>query len=71
MNLKDILYDKMGGQYDYKLNDVYYQIYKFKSYWIVYETERTECGTPFDWIIVSCTGTLKEAKKQLQKHLSK
>ena len=38
IKLEEILTYKMGGQYDYKLDDTFYQIYKYKQYWIVYET---------------------------------
>ena len=70
INLKDIMWDKCSGQYDYKLNNTYYQLYKYNSYWVVYETEQIEHNTPHDWTVVNTCSTLKEAKESLVRHIS-
>ena len=71
IKLEEIITGKMAGQYDYKLNDTFYQIYKYEQYWIVYETVEIECGTPHDWAVVIHTNTLKEAKLELVKYINK
>ena len=72
IKLEEILTYKMGGQYDYKLDDTFYQIYKYKQYWIVYETSETEeLGTPCEWRVVIHTDTLKEAKLELINYINK
>ena len=71
IKLNDIQTNKMSGQYDYKLNDTFYQIYKDGLYWIVYETKETEGVTPCDWEVVIHTDTLKEAKLELVRYINK
>ena len=69
MKLNDLLYSKYKGEYTYKLFEIYFQIYKYKTNWIIYETEEVYCGTPFDWEVLSHCETLKEAKKELISHI--
>jgi len=71
IKLEEILVNKMSGQYDYKLDGTFYQLYKYKQNWIVYDTTITEFdGTPCDWTVLIFTDTLKEAKLELQSHLN-
>lgn len=66
IKLKEIQTSKVAGQYDYKLNDTYYQLYNYDNrYWVVYETEEIECDTPHDWRVIDTCSTLKEAKQIL------
>ena len=71
IKLEQIITKKMSGQYDYKLNDTFYQIYKYDQYWIVYDTKTCELGEPCDWEVVIYTDTLKEAKFELIKYINK
>ena len=66
-NLKDIATSKVSGQYDFKLNDTYYQLFNYYNrYWVVYETQETMYdGTPHDWMVIDTCSTLKEAKQIL------
>lgn len=71
IKLNEIMTNKMSGQYDYKLNDTFYQIYKYEQYWIVFETKEEEGGVPFDWRVISPAGTLKEAKLTLETYINR
>ena len=67
MKLNEILIDKHAGSYTYKLNNTYYNLYKYNSYWVVYETEDVDISgdviTPYDWMVLNSCATLKEAKE--------
>lgn len=67
--LQDFMWDKVAGQYDYKCGDTFYQIYKYKQYWIVYETEEHYEGTPENFDVLYHTSTLNDAKKVLEKSI--
>ncbi len=74
-NLNEIMWDKCQGQYDYKLGNTFYQIYKYNRSWIVYETEEFGYNldnqvTPYDWQVLEFCETLKEAKEVLIQHLN-
>ena len=71
--LEEILTDKMAGQYEYKLDDTFYQLYKYEQYWIVYKTKTCEIDskTPCEWTVVIHTNTLKEAKLELSNYINR
>ena len=72
INIKDIQTSKIAGEYDYKLNDTYYQLsYDCNKYWVVYETKETIHGTPHDWMVVNTCSTFKEAKEILSNYINK
>ena len=72
--LENIMWDSCPGQYDYKLDNTYYQLFKYGTGWVVYETEEyTNYNgqiTPHDWMVVDSCATLKEAKESLVSYLS-
>lgn len=71
MELNELLIDKCSGSYTYKLNNTYYNLYKYSSYWVVYETKEIENNTPFNWMVVDTCNTLKEAKEILNTIINK
>jgi len=74
IQLKNILCGKYSGQYDYELNNVFYQIYKYGGCWFVYETTEFDLDlkgnkTPYNWRVLGQCNTLKEGKTILLSHL--
>ena len=70
IKLKDLIWSKQAGQYDFIIDATYYQLYKYNSYWVVYETETVENNTPYNWAVLLTCSTLKEAKRILLSHIN-
>ena len=74
IKLNNILLNKCSGEYNYKLNNVFYQIYKYGGCWFVYETTEFDLDlhgneTPYNWNVLGKCNTLKEGKTILLSHL--
>ena len=52
--MNELLINKRAGNYTYKHNNIYYNLYNYNNkYWVLYETEEVEkdlngCDTPFN-----------------------
>ena len=75
--MNELLINKRAGNYTYKHNNIYYNLYNYNNkYWVLYETEEVEkdlngCDTPFNWMVIDTCKTLKGVKEILSRIIKK